>query len=85
MDGQLDDNLAFAQPWGFALAEVAVPTLLWQGSADRMVPLGHGRWLAARIPGVVAHLEDGEGHLSIGVGASDRLLTDLVAAGGVQP
>ena len=78
--GWVDDDLAFVRPWGFALGEVAVPTVLWQGSADLMVPIAHGRWLAERIPGVVAHLEAGEGHLSIGVGAIDRMLQELVAA-----
>jgi pimeloyl-ACP methyl ester carboxylesterase len=80
VDGWVDDDLAFVRPWGFALAEVAVPTVVWQGSADLMVPIAHGRWLAERIPGVVAHLEAGEGHLSIGVGAIDRMLQELVAA-----
>jgi pimeloyl-ACP methyl ester carboxylesterase len=54
-----------------------VPTYLWQGSEDLMVPFTHGQWLAAHIPGVVAHLEQGEGHLSIGVGATDRMLDEL--------
>jgi len=79
VDGWLDDDLAFTQPWGFALSEIAVPTLLWQGSADLMVPYAHGQWLAEQIPGVVAHLEEGEGHLSIGVGAIDQMLQELVA------
>jgi pimeloyl-ACP methyl ester carboxylesterase len=77
VDGWLDDDLAFTRPWGFALADIAVPTYLWQGSEDLMVPFTHGQWLAARIPGVVAHLEQGEGHLSIGVGATDRMLDEL--------
>jgi pimeloyl-ACP methyl ester carboxylesterase len=81
VDGWLDDDLAFVKPWGFSLAEVAVPTLLWQGTSDLMVPAGHGQWLAERIPGVVAHIEDGEGHLSIGIGGIDRMLQDLVSAG----
>lgn len=80
VDGWVDDDLAFTQPWGFAFEELTVPTFVWQGSADLMVPFAHGQWLAAQIPGVVAHLEDGEGHLSIGVGALDRMFDELVAA-----
>jgi pimeloyl-ACP methyl ester carboxylesterase len=77
VDGWLDDDLAFTNPWGFEFDEIRVPTFLWQGSADLMVPFAHGEWLAARIPGVIAHLEHGEGHLSLGVGAMDRMLDEL--------
>lgn len=63
--GWIDDDLAFTSDWGFALDEIQVPTYLWQGSVDLMVPFHHGEWLAAHIPGVVPHLVDGEGHLSI--------------------
>jgi pimeloyl-ACP methyl ester carboxylesterase len=56
-----------------------VPTYVWQGSEDLMVPFAHGEWLAAHVPGVVAHLEPGEGHLSIGVGATDRMFDELTA------
>jgi pimeloyl-ACP methyl ester carboxylesterase len=81
-DGWLDDDLAFTRPWGFSLTEIAVPVMIWQGSADLMVPFAHGRWLAARMPAATAHLEDGEGHLSIGLGAMDRMLDELVAVAG---
>jgi pimeloyl-ACP methyl ester carboxylesterase len=80
VDGWLDDDLAFTRPWGFELADIAVPTYLWQGSDDLMVPFAHGRWLAERVPGVIAHLEQGEGHLSIGIGALDRMLDELTAS-----
>jgi hypothetical protein len=52
---------------------------VWQGSEDLMVPFAHGRWLAGHIPGVTAHLEAGEGHLSIGVGAIGPMLDELVS------
>ena len=78
VDGWVDDDLAFGRPWGFSLAAMAVPAFVWQGSDDLMVPFDHGRWLAAHIPGVVAHLERGEGHLSVGVGALGRMLDELV-------
>ena len=79
VDGWLDDDLAFTQPWGYDLAEVAVPTYLWQGTEDMMVPFAHGEWLAAHVPGVTAHLERGEGHVSMGLGALDSMLDELTA------
>jgi pimeloyl-ACP methyl ester carboxylesterase len=63
--GWRDDDLAFIAAWGFDLAAIAVPTLLWQGVQDKMVPLAHAEWLAARIPGVETHTSEEDGHLSI--------------------
>ena len=80
VDGWLDDDLAFAKPWGFSLAEISVPTMIWQGSADLMVPFAHGRWLASRLPAASAHLEEGEGHLSVALGELDTMLDELVKA-----
>jgi len=45
------------------------------------VPFSHGQWLASQLPGASAHLEEGEGHLSIGLGALDRMLDELATAG----
>ena len=66
--GWRDDDLAFTREWGFELDAISVPTLLWQGVQDKMVPVAHGRWLAGRIPGVEAHISEEDGHLSIAVG-----------------
>jgi pimeloyl-ACP methyl ester carboxylesterase len=78
IEGWLDDDLAFTRPWGFEMADVVTPTLVWQGSDDLMVPFAHGEWLAAHLPRVTSHLEPGEGHLSITLGAIDRMLDELV-------
>ena len=79
VDGWLDDDLAFASPWGFNLDEITVPVSLWQGSEDLMVPFAHGQWLADSLSTATVHLEQGEGHLSISVGAIGAMYDDLVA------
>jgi pimeloyl-ACP methyl ester carboxylesterase len=67
IEGWRDDNLAFVKPWGFEPAEVRVPVVLLHGVQDLMAPPGHGRWLAARIPGVEARINDADGHLTVAV------------------
>jgi pimeloyl-ACP methyl ester carboxylesterase len=81
VEGWLEDDIAFTSPWGFGLGEISVPVMIWQGSADLMVPFSHGQWLASRLPDASAHLEEGEGHLSVGLGALDRMLDELVSIG----
>jgi pimeloyl-ACP methyl ester carboxylesterase len=81
VEGWLEDDIAFTRPWGFGLEEISVPVMIWQGSADLMVPFSHGQWLASQLPGASAHLEEGEGHLSVALGALDRMLDELVSAG----
>jgi len=81
VEGWLEDDIAFTGSWGFGLEEITVPTMIWQGSADLMVPFSHGQWLASHLPGALVHLEEGEGHLSVALGALDRMLDELVSAG----
>ena len=62
--GWWDDN-CMIRPWGFDLADIAVPVLLLHGKHDKFVPFGHGEWLAAHIPGVEARLSEDDGHLTL--------------------
>ena len=54
-------------PWGFDVSDITTPVQLWHGADDQFVPFQHGEWLAARIPGVDAHLSDTDGHLTLAV------------------
>ncbi len=75
--GWRDDDLAFIADWGFAIDQVKVPAAVWQGGQDAMVPLAHGEWLAAHIPGATAHLLQDEGHLSLVANHLDAILEEL--------
>jgi pimeloyl-ACP methyl ester carboxylesterase len=91
--GWREDDLAFVSDWGFDLGwgledllsdgPAPAPIAIWQGDQDRMVPYAHGVWLAAHIPGARTHLLRGEGHLTLTVGAIDRILDDLLDLAGV--
>jgi pimeloyl-ACP methyl ester carboxylesterase len=70
---QIDDDLAYTAPWGFDVSEVAVPVLLLHGTADRIVPSGHGEWLAGHLPDAELRLLPGEGHISVVKGGEDAL------------
>jgi len=78
-DGWVDDDLAFVRPWGFDLPSITVPTAIWQGSEDLMVPFAHGQWLASAMPFARSHLRQGDGHLSVVVGCIEEIIDDLLA------
>ncbi|HET6167974.1 MAG TPA: alpha/beta fold hydrolase [Marmoricola sp.] len=82
--GLLDDSMVLAAPWGFDLRAIDVPVGVWQGAHDLMVPFGHGRWLAATIPGARVHLFDDEGHVSL-VHRFDEMLAELRELAGAPP
>jgi pimeloyl-ACP methyl ester carboxylesterase len=78
--GWFDDDLAFVNDWGFNVNAIEVPTQVWQGSEDLMVPFGHGTWLSEHVGTATARRETGEGHLSIAAKAFAQGLPILKAA-----
>ncbi|MFE3514325.1 alpha/beta fold hydrolase [Streptomyces sp. NPDC059166] len=60
--GWIDDAMAFCRPWGFDLADIQGPVMLWHGERDVFSPVGHSRWLAGQIPGVTTVLEPAAAH-----------------------
>jgi pimeloyl-ACP methyl ester carboxylesterase len=65
VEGWIEDDLAFVEPWGFDVGAITVPTLIWQGVQDEMVPGAHGRWLREHVAGAEGDVLDGEGHLTL--------------------
>jgi pimeloyl-ACP methyl ester carboxylesterase len=79
--GWRDDDIAFVTPWGFDLPSIQTPVAVWQGGEDRMVPMAHGVWVAAHIPGAEAHILPDEGHLSLALNKIGEVLDGLLAMG----
>ncbi len=80
----VDDGLADVAPWGFDPAAVGPPVLLLHGRNDRVVPIAHSEWLAARIPRVELWLVPGAGHVSV-LGSAEAALDWLVVQAGPGP
>jgi pimeloyl-ACP methyl ester carboxylesterase len=64
-EGLIDDDLAFAAPWGVDLATMSVPVLLVQGGEDRVVPPSHADALLLAIPTSELWLRPRDGHVSV--------------------
>ncbi|WP_213815504.1 alpha/beta fold hydrolase [Glaciihabitans sp. dw_435] len=71
--GMADDDLAYVRPWGFDPADVRAPTLLMHGTADRVVPVAHGEWLARHCAGAEFWRREGDGHISVLTAAESAL------------
>lgn len=71
--GWVDDDLALVSAWGFDPAAITVPTQVWYGTRDVLVPPGHGEWIARAVPGATVRLNQ-LGHM----GDPDADLHDLL-------
>jgi pimeloyl-ACP methyl ester carboxylesterase len=65
IEGWWDDSVAMLKPWGFSPETIQVPVMVLHGRQDRMVPFGHGEWLARRVPKADPYLTDDDGHLTL--------------------
>jgi pimeloyl-ACP methyl ester carboxylesterase len=64
-DGLIDDDVAYAGPWGFEPAAVQVPVLLAHGLEDRVVPHTHADFLLRALPRAELWLRRNDGHVSV--------------------
>ncbi|UBU10679.1 alpha/beta fold hydrolase [Nonomuraea gerenzanensis] len=78
--GLIADDLAYVSPWGCDVAAVTAPILLVHGDRDRVVPVGHGGWLARHCPTAQLRVSPGDGHISVlpssGMAALEWLATE---------
>ncbi|MFC4118241.1 alpha/beta fold hydrolase [Nonomuraea zeae] len=63
--GQIDDDVSYTLPWGCDPGAIGVPVLLLHGTEDRIIPAGHGSWLAAHCPAAELRLCAGDSHFTI--------------------
>ena len=64
-DGLIDDDVAFASPWGIDIGGIDIPVLVVQGGLDRVVPASHGEWLARSIHSSKLWMRPDGGHVSV--------------------
>lgn len=81
-DGYARDNVSWGAAWDIDPTRLTVPTWLWYGGTDRMVPPSHAHWFAERIPHANLTIRPGEGHGRTIFGHWTDMLTTL---GGGSP
>lgn len=60
--GYVDDIFCLIRPWGFDVTEIRVPTRVYYGLTDVLVPRQHGEWLAHNVPGAEVVIDEQGGH-----------------------
>lgn len=61
--GLVGDWIAQSRPWGFALADLKLPVVIWHGELDHLVRPAHAHYLSAVLPNSRLVLYPQDGHL----------------------
>ncbi len=64
-DGIIDDDVAYATPWGFDVETILTPILLVHGGQDRVVPPAHSDWLLRQCRDAELWVRPHDGHISV--------------------
>jgi pimeloyl-ACP methyl ester carboxylesterase len=62
IEGARQDLRLFCAPWGLKLEDIDVPSIVWQGSDDAIVPPGAAYHLAETLPNCRLDVIQGGGH-----------------------
>jgi pimeloyl-ACP methyl ester carboxylesterase len=79
IDGARQDLRLFCAPWDLPLEDIDVPTVVWQGSDDTIVPPGGAYHLAEALPNCRLDVIQGGGHYWV-FGQFERVLDAVQAA-----
>jgi pimeloyl-ACP methyl ester carboxylesterase len=79
VEGVLIDARIYAQPWGFAIEDVAVPVRLWHGKEDRAFAVRLAEEIANRLPNCKSRFIQDEGHYSLPIRHMREILQDLIS------
>ena len=79
VQGALSDAQIYATDWAVPLGAVRVPTALWYGAEDTLIPR-HALASYEAIPGLRLHVLPGEGHYSLALRHAGAILADLTGA-----
>ena len=79
IQGARQDLRLFCGAWDLALDDIDVPTIVWQGSDDPIVPAGAAYHLAERLPNCRLDVVQDGGHYWV-FGAFERVLDAMQAA-----
>ncbi|MFP3920403.1 MAG: alpha/beta fold hydrolase [Dichotomicrobium sp.] len=74
--GAVEELRCFSRQWDVAFASIHAPTILWQGTADRNVPVAAAMKLGELLPGCRVNTIEGAGHFWI-LKNYDHVLTSV--------
>ncbi len=76
--GAVADASFYGRPWGFRLEDILVPTAVWHGTEDHLIP-AEAALAFKSIPNVTLNILPQEGHYSLALGQTEKILADLMA------
>lgn len=84
--GGTSDLEIYARPWSVRYEDILAPAVMWQGTADAIVPPEAAEWLANRLPRCAFHRLEGAGHFWVFDHVDEVLsaVRDLMSAAGPQ-
>jgi pimeloyl-ACP methyl ester carboxylesterase len=78
--GNTEELLILARPWGFRFEDIVVDVFLWHGERDRIVPASHGRAVCRKLRHAHCTFLPAEGHFSLVIDHTADIFATLNSA-----